>query len=510
MRDRFIGIVTALSKPAVALGGAVVIGGAILAYAYLSTNVSPGGTYTAAVVGPVTEEVDVTGTVKAAHATDLAFQVSGRVAAVHAKVGDHVYAGQTLAALDGASASAALAGADASLETQEAKLAALEAGTRPEQLAINETAKAQAELALKNAIQSAYVYADDAVRVKADQAFTNPRTTGAKLSPQVPDATLVARTETERVALEPILSSWQGSLASSTPDLSASAALAESHLETIGAFLDDLSTALSKTVAGGSTSAAVLASYQAAVNAARLSVTTALSSVTSADTAYKAAQGALALAQAGATPQDIAAQRALVDSARAAVASARAALGNTVIVAPVSGTVTVQDAELGETVIPGSPLTSMIADGKFQADAQVSEADIAKVAQGDSVIATFDAYPGVAFPATVTTVPPAAQVAGGVPSYLVTATFSDNDARLRAGLSANLRIVTATKENVLSVPGSAVITSGDQKFVYVKSAGGPVKTPVSTGIESGSGQTEITGGLAQGDEVLTFGSSVTR
>lgn len=507
MRDRFIAILTVLSKPAVALGGAVLIGGAALGYAYYATNVSPSGSYTAATVGPITEEVDVTGAVKAAHATDLGFQVGGRIAAIHVQVGDHVGAGETLAVLDGGAASAALAGAKAALEMQQAKLASLQAGTRPEQLAVDETAAAQAELALQNAVQSAYVYADDAVHVKADQAFLNPRTGNAQLAPQVSDANLVNKVQQERNALEPVLVSWQGSLSATSSNATTSVASVEANLKTVGVFLDDLAQALAETAPGGATSATTLANYQSAVNAARVSVSTALTSVTSAETGEKSAAGALALAQAGATSQDIAAQQAAVDSAQAAVSSAQVALNYTAIVAPVSGTITAQNAELGETVAPGAPLISMIADGKFQADAQVSENDIGKIAAGDTVIASFDAYPGATFAATVTTVPPAATVAAGVPSYTVTVTFADNDARIRAGLSANLRIIAATKADVLSVPSSAVITSGDQKFVYVQGANGPVKTPVTTGIMSANGSAEILSGLSEGQRVLTFGSS---
>ena len=507
MRDRFIAFLTVLSKPAVALGGAVLIGGGALGYAYYATNVSPAGSYAPATVGPLTEEVDVTGTVKAAHATDLGFQIGGRIVAVHVQVGDHVGAGETLAVLDGSSASATLAGAKANLEMQQAKLASLQAGTRPEQLAVDQTAAAQAELALQNAVQSAYVYADDAVHVKADQAFLNPRTGNAQLAPQVSDANLVNKVQQERNALESVLVSWQGSLSATSSSATTSVASVEANLRTVGAFLDDLAQALAETAAGGATSAATLATYQSAVNTARVNVSTALTAVTSAETAEKSAAGALTLAQAGATQEDIAAQQALVDSAQASVSSAQASLNNTVITAPVSGTITAQNAELGETVVPGAPLISMIADGKFQADAQVSENDIGKITAGDAVEATFDAYPGVAFPATVTTVPPAATVSAGVPSYTVTVTFSDNDARVRAGLSANLRIIAATKDNVLSVPSSAIITSGDQKFVYVQGAKGPVKTPVTTGIVSARGSTEILSGLSEGTRVLMFGSS---
>ncbi len=505
MRQQFISILSLVSKPAVALGGSLAIGALVVGLTWHATLVAPSGSFVSVTTGAITEEVDVSGIVKAAHSTDLAFQTSGRVASIQVQVGDHAEAGQTLVALDGSSQAAAVALAKANLEAQQAKLAALTAGTRPEQLAIDQTAVAQAEDALASALSSAYANADDAVHAKADQVFTNPRSTDAQLAILVPDAALVTRVQAERVALEPLFASWQTALAS-TSDPESTVVSSEANLKIVMAFLDDLTTALAEAQPSGSVLATTLVGYQTTVNVGRLNVSGALSALISADTAYQAAAGALTLAQAGATENDIDAQKAAVDAAQASVAVAEAAASQTVITAPVSGTITAQNANLGETVVPGSPLVSMIADGKYEADAQVSETDIAKIKLNDTVEVTFDAYPGVTFAAVVTTINPAATENAGVASYGVTVTFLKNDPRLLPGLSANLRIITATKNAVLLVPASAVITDGSQEFVYVKNAKNVLRTPVTVGIESASGIAEIVSGLSAGDLVLTFGT----
>lgn len=507
MRERFISILTFISKPVVAIGGALVLGGAIVGFAWYAATVSPSGAYVSATTGPITEEVDVSGVVKAAHSTDLSFQTSGRVAAIRVSVGDHVVTGQMLVALDSSSQAAAVALAKANLEAQQAKLASIVAGTRPEQLAIQKTAVAQAQNALTNALMTAYTNADDAVHAKADQLFTNPRNAAAQLAILVPDATLVNRVQAERIALEPVLSSWRDALAT-TEGAGSDTVTAEANLKIVASFLDDLMTALAETQPGGSITSATLVGYQTSVNTGRLNVSGTLSALVSADTAYKSAVGGLTLAQAGATQDDIAAQKAAVDAAQASVDAARASASQTVISAPVSGVITAQNADLGETVVPGVPLVSMIADGKYQADVQISEADIAKVKLNDTVDATFGAYPGATFPATVTTVNPAATASGGTSSYGVTVTFIENDPRLLPGLSANLRIRTATKGSALLVPTSAIMTDNDQKFVYVKDAKSVIETPVTTGITSATGMTEITSGLSAGALVRTFGAPI--
>ena len=505
-RERLVRALTFLSRPTVAIGGAVVIGGASIAFAWYLTNASPAGAYAAVTTGPITEEVDVSGTVKAAQDTNLSFQTAGQVARIAVAVGDHVEAGQTLATLDNGTQTAALAVAQADLETQQAKLASLENGTRPEQLAIDQTAATQAETALDNAVQSAYVSADDAVHVKADQVFSNPRISTATLVPLVPDATLVSRVQAERVALEPVLAAMQSLSAQEGGDVTASADRMRSDLETVSAFLDDLSVAVAEAVPDAAAPASAIAGYQVSVNAARTEVSGAATAITSAETAYRSATGALTLAQAGATHDDIAAQQAAVDAAKASVASAEIALSNTYLVAPISGTVSVQDADLGETVSPGQPLISIVSDGTDEADAQVSEIDVAKIKVGDPVDTTFDAYPGATFRATVTTVPPAAAVTDGVPSYTVTITFDKADPRVKPGLQGNLHIITASRPDALQVPASSIITDNAQQFVYVEHTGGAVEVPVTTGIASASGMTEITSGLTKSDEVLTFGA----
>ncbi len=502
MRERFIGLLTILSKPAVAIGGALAIGTGIIGFVWFSTSVAPVGNYATVARGSITQSVAFSGMVQAARSTDLSFQAAGTVAQINVQVGQHVYAGEVLASLSGAAAAAALAQANANLAIQQANLASLKAGTRPEQLSIDETTLAQAKTALSNAITSAYVTASEAVYTEADQVFLNPRTNNPLLSIQVPDSELALKLETERAALEPKLDQWQ------TEGTIMTASGAEAALMAVNSFLANLSQALAETPAGGSVTTAELAGYVAAVNAARTNTAAALSAVTSADTAEKSAAGALTLAQSGATTEQIAAQQAAVDAAQAAISLAQVAVANTKIIAPVSGVITVQNADLGQTVVPGTPLISMIADGAYQVKGYVSENEVVTVASGDAVNVTFDAYPGVTFPATVTTVDPAATTVNGVPSYGVTVTFLGKDERVKAGLTANMQIITATKANALTVPSSAVITNGSRQMVYVKDARGTAtETPVTTGIVSASGTTEITSGLSAGQKVLTFGSS---
>lgn len=491
MPAAFKQLVGAFSRPLVASGAALVIGGAAIGWAYVATSAAPKGQLAVATQGAITEEVDVSGSVEAAHETSLAFETAGRVSAINVAVGQHVAAGETLATLDAGTENAALASAQATLRMRQADLASLEAGTPADELAA-----AQASVAA--AVRSAYVAADDAVHNRADALFRYPNQ-----SPQLifaNDATLKTTLESERAALIETFKEWQASLATlSDANAAQVAATSETDLIEVETFLDNATEALSEALPGQA-DAATIAADQSSVAVGRTNVAAAASALAS-------VASALTVKASAATPEDIASAQASVDAASAAVQSAEAILSGAVLVAPVSGTITVQDADLGETVTPGAPLISMVADGKYQAVAQISEADVAKVKVGEVADASFDAYPNVSFPGHVTTVDPAATITDGVPAYGVTITFDANDPRLSSGLPANLRIITGEKDGVLTVPASAVITDATGAFVYVEGPQGPVKTPVVTGLASADGRVEIVSGLSAGARILAYGAS---
>ncbi len=363
MHPRTTKVLTHLSKPHISLGGALIIALVAVGIAWQASSVTPSGQYTKAVNASITGVGGAT--------SDLSFQVSGQVVSIPVSIGQKVEAGATLVALDQSSLQATRAGAAANLEAAEARLAALTAGTRPEQLAINQTAVAQAKNALASALQSAYTNADDAVHAKADQVFTNPRNATAQLSVLVPDATLVSRIQTERVALEAMFASWNASLAAATGDPESSVALSEDNMRSVAAFLNDLTVALAETQPGGSIGASTLAGYQSSVNTGRLNTLASLSGLISADTAYKAAVGALTLAQAGATANDIAAQKAAVDAAQATLRGIDVMLRQSVLTAPFAGTVTALNAHLGQTAAPGVILVSIESSGGSKDNALV-------------------------------------------------------------------------------------------------------------------------------------------
>jgi len=502
-RTPFSRFVALISQPKIALSAAAIVGVlGVGATIYIAAQ-KPSAAYATAVEKSITEEVDTTGTVTSVDSADLSFERSGQISQVNTDVGKTVAPGDVLLAINSADLAASLAGAQAALETQEANLANLQAGTRPEQLAIDQSTAQNATTALMNAVQNAYVVAEDGVQNKLDPFFDS---SSALKEPLV----LTNQYTYLRLSLDGIVSQWGTEVNAATPaDPVTLSSEADAHLTALISLTDQVSQALNQAANGSSVTPATLQALEAQVTGVRLSLTGGKAALDGAETALTSASGALTLAQAGATANALAAQQAQVDAASAAVQSAQAQLAETVLRAPIAGVVTRQDAHLGETVSPGTVLVSVISSGTFEAEAEVSQADIAKIAVGNTVAATFGAYPGASFPATVVTVDPAATIAeNGTPSYKVTVAFTTPDPRIKAGLSAALHISTAQATDALTVPRSAVITDGVQQFVFVHGANGAsVKTPVTTGIIGSDGSIQILSGLEAGEQVVTYGSS---
>ncbi len=497
----------------------------------------------------IRQEVSITGSVKPAEDVSLAFETSGKIARVNVKVNDRVASGDVLAELDRGELNAQLASAQASvasalalqrqyqaaLDAQQAKLDELKRGTRPEQIAVKqaELAKADQDLAnyfnsVRDTVSDAYTSADDAIRVKIASLFQGSRTTSFSLTYQPCD--YQAGTDASNLRMESDLSlvSWQAqiqSLSASVDKFAAEQALGtakkslELYLRTLERIYDTLQT-------NCSLSAANLTAYQSAVNTARASVVSALSTVNTLsqniaaqDATVSRIRQELNLLLAGNDPQQISAQEAAVRQAaanldsqtaqvkvsEANVQNIAAKISKTAIRAPFAGIVTSQDAKLGAIVAANSPIVSLITDSQYEIEANVPEVDIGKISISDSAAITLDAYGNdVEFQASIASIDPAETVIQGVIYYKVTLVFSQADARLKSGMTANVTILTDKRDNVLAIPARAVVEENSKSYVSVALDGDPARLErreVTLGLRGTGGLVEVTQGLSEGDRI---------
>ncbi len=489
-----------------------------IGYWYVSKPAQSSANFSPAHTQALTEEVSVNGPVTSAAAVDLAFERSGKIVQVNAQVGDTVSSGATLVSLESADLAAQLAGAKATLASQEAKLAELQKGSRPEDITIAETQVSNAQAALDDAhkniadeIEDAYTKSDQAIHNTADKFFSNPKTSNPRITFILGDSQLEIDLENSRPVMEAVLTSWRSSIDGGN----ATAPDAKRNLDQLRDFLSKVASALSNAVISNQDSQVTIESWKVEIVAARTNLNTAYAAITTgentthnAESALKSAQNQLALKQAGFTPEQISSQRAAVDGAQAAVDSAQAQLGKTVIRAPINGVITRQDAHMGAIASPNMPIVSMISNTAFQIEALVSETEVAKIHAGEEVSVTLDAYGnGASFAATVASVNPGATTNQGVSSYRIVIQFKEKDGRVKTGMTANAEIITAQKENVLAVPWNSVLERGGTSFILVKNQNGQVvEREIKTGIRSGD-MIEVISGLQEGERVASFGTN---
>jgi HlyD family secretion protein len=151
---------------------------------------------------------------------------------------------------------------------------------------------------------------------------------------------------------------------------------------------------------------------------------------------------------------------AVVRQRDAQLQQARVDLERTQIRSPVNGIVIKRSVEVGQTVAASlqAPELFVIARNlsDMQVEAAIDEADISRVRDAQKVSFTIDAFPGRSFDGTVKQVRKAAVSAQNVVSYTVVVGFANPGSLMLPGMTANVRIITETRDNVLKLPNAAL------------------------------------------------------
>jgi HlyD family secretion protein len=174
-----------------------------------------------------------------------------------------------------------------------------------------------------------------------------------------------------------------------------------------------------------------------------------------AQTALSAAAASLKLARA-----QVQGSIAQVRQREALLAQAQVDLGRTEIRSPVDGVVVKRSVDTGQTVAASLQAPELFIIAKnlkdMQVETAVDEADVGRIQPGQDVSFTVDAFPGQHFSGKVTQVRKAATIVSNVVSYVVVVSAANPDLILLPGMTANVRIVTAHKDNALKVANAAL------------------------------------------------------
>ena len=212
--------------------------------------------------------------------------------------------------------------------------------------------------------------------------------------------------------------------------------------------------------------------------------------------------------------------RQTVNSARESVQKAQTNLGYATITSPIDGVVLSKSVEEGQTVAASFNTPELFNIAQDLTDmrviANIDEADIGGVKEGQRVTFTVDAFPDDKFEGTVTQVRQEATTTSNVVTYEVVIGAPNKDLKLKPGLTANVTIYTLEKNDVLAVPSKALRFMPNEALLkkgeQIEDVDAPQKVwtmegntfkahKVETGITNGM-LTEIVSGISEGTEVL--------
>lgn len=489
--------------------------------------------------GTLTQTVEATGTLTSAHEARFAFQASGIVVAVP-KIGDAVKPGQVLGRLAGTELFASAEGARRSVQIAQASLAAARTSVANMDTDLANARRAAVAGSNKDTNALDVAHQDVATTLPSSLIVVRKAMSDADEILGI-DNTLVndvfekdlgildagslnnannayAVAKRSRSAIEgPVFA-----LSATAPYVEVQALVpgVQASLADTATMLLSVSRTLDGTSAGTTDfSVAELSAFKASMNAARSAVQTAqaslraklqavasapLAGASNSQNAQSAVDAALAsLANAKAV---VAMREVEVLQAEASFDAAQARAANTLIRSSLAGIVTVVDVDPGEAVSAGSPVITVQTVGdQFEIKLNIPESDIAKVAVGQSVDTTFDAFGDcVHFSGTVSFVNPAQKTIEGVVYYETTITLIPVAGHaLKPGLTADATITTMRVEHALTIPQRAVLQKDGESTVRVKTSATTFdERLVKTGARGDGGRVEIINGLKEGEEIV--------
>lgn len=505
----------------------------------------------------IVQEVSITGKTRSMESIDLAFEGNGKVSSVKVEVNQEVSKGDILVSLDNSSLYAQLQQYEADLSAQESQLEELKKGVREEELLVVQNKVESAQQALNDSITT---LANTQDKAKADlESILNSSLTAMSSAVNSGIEELITLTNIQSnyyfdssqdsvslaskkaFAIESFLGFTNGGrinndailrleggakgdvqIAEDNPTEeniitaldSLSLALIDIRNALNAVPIDSLSSAELTALSTGKTTInneiIVISGKEQSINIQKLTnesaVFLAQSNVNSMENALVIAQSELNLMLAGSSKEQIAIQEAQVERAKAVVNSQYAIIEKNIIRAPIDGIISRVEASVGEIVYSNSTIVSLISKKKFEIEANVTEVDIAKISNGDIAKVTLDAYDSsIIFEAEVVSIDLSETVIEGVTTYKVVLHFNDSDDRIRSGMTANVDILTDSKEGVLVVPQRAVKENDENKYVQVVDEKGEIsEVIVTTGLRGSDGNIEIISGLKEGDKVITF------
>lgn len=201
--------------------------------------------------------------------------------------------------------------------------------------------------------------------------------------------------------------------------------------------------------------------------------------------------------------QDYEQAQATYSNAQQTYTAASDSYNNCTVTSPINGYVTSKNVAVGGIASSASPAMTVADVSKLKIDTSVSEYIVSDLNVGDSVDVHISTLGDETYKGIIEAISPAPSA--GSLTYPIKISISDDTGKIKAGMFAEIRIVSSEKENTLCVPSDCVIMkNGTSVIVTLDKENIPKYNDVTTGIDNGE-YVEILSGIKEGDKIVISG-----
>jgi len=223
--------------------------------------------------------------------------------------------------------------------------------------------------------------------------------------------------------------------------------------------------------------------------------------MSAAEKSIKEREASLVKLKAGADKLDLRSQELTIKERQNSLWDAQKKLADYSIKAPFDGVIAKVNVKKTDSLSSSGVVATLITKQKLST-ISLNEVDVSKVKLNQKVILTFDAIENLTISGKVAEIDALGTVSQGVVNYAVIIAFDTQDTRIKPGMSVSASIIVQAKNNILTVPNSAIKNQGGDDYVLVKTGETTMSKNVKIGISNDT-MTEIVSGLNENDEVIT-------
>jgi|GEM_PF-6901900 len=193
-----------------------------------------------------------------------------------------------------------------------------------------------------------------------------------------------------------------------------------------------------------------------------------------------------------------------LEQAKGNEAEAKGRLDKTIIKAPFSGVIgIVEHYRVGEVVKPDAPLVTLVDDQTIYVDVPIASKSYNEISKDQDIVFKVEAYPDVEFKGRVIAID--SIINKDTRTVLLRAEVDNSDQRLKAGMMGDVQVITGIETDAFKVPEAAIVSVGEENFVFIAERGKAVKKKVIKSFAIGKDRV-IDEGLKSGQLIINVAS----